>query len=243
MPVPVIEVKSLSKVYENEGVKTPVLFDVDLTIPKGQFVAIMGPSGSGKSTLMHILGFLDQASNGTYHFCGRDVTNVTEAELAVIRNQEVGFVFQAFFLLAHSTVLDNILLPLRYDDRDSRAEQKKRAIAAAESVGLSHRLNYLTSRLSGGEKQRVAIARALVTRPAVIFADEPTGNLDSRSGAQVMYLLQELHKKGHSIVMVTHESSTAEHAERIVRMRDGKILSDEMVTERRIAAPESELAK
>lgn len=238
-----IRAVNLEKTYENDGVKTPVLFGVNLDIKHGEFVSIMGPSGSGKSTLMHILGFLDQATGGQYLFKGENVTALDSAELATIRNREVGFVFQAFFLLAKSTVLDNVLLPLVYDNRDSRAVQRTRALKAISDVGLAHRADFPSTQLSGGEKQRVAIARALVNNPSIIFADEPTGNLDSKSGRQVMLLLQELNDQGHTIVMVTHETFTAEHAKRIIRIRDGKISSDELVLKQRRANEAEDLMK
>jgi putative ABC transport system ATP-binding protein len=208
---------------------------VNFSIPKGQFVAIMGPSGSGKSTLMHILGFLDTLSTGKYLFEGRDVSTLKEDELAKFRGEKVGFIFQAFNLLPKTSVLENVKLPLLYSNippskRDALAKK------AIESVGLSHRINNLSNQLSGGERQRVAIARALILNPAVIFADEPTGNLDSKSGTAVMELLQNLNtKEGHTIVLVTHETYTSEHAERILRIKDGLIQSDEAVKNRRFA--------
>jgi len=230
-----IEVKNLSKSYVNDGVITPVLHDLSFSINEGEFVAIMGPSGSGKSTLMHILGFLDRPTSGIYRFDGAETMNLTDDDLAAIRNKKVGFVFQAFNLLPRTSVLDNVMLPLVYDGvKDPTA----RATEVIESVGLAHRRNHLSSQLSGGEKQRVAIARALVNGPQVFFADEPTGNLDSKSGGQIMALLAELHKKGNTIILVTHETYTAEHAERILKMRDGEIVADEKVKKRVAAAGE-----
>lgn len=231
----VINIVDLKKSYENEGVKTPVLHGVSFTIPKGQFVAIMGPSGSGKSTLMHILGFLDTLSSGKYFFEGRDVSTLGEDELARLRGEKVGFIFQAFNLLPKTSVLENVMLPLLYSKVPvgKREQMAKKAIAA---VGLSHRINNLSSQLSGGERQRVAIARSLIREPSIIFADEPTGNLDSKSGTQVMEVLQHLNiEDGHTIVLVTHETYTSEHAERILRIKDGLIESDEKVKNRRIA--------
>lgn len=224
-----IEVHNLCKTYINDGVETPVLHDLSFSISHGEFVAIMGPSGSGKSTLMHILGFLDRPSGGVYRFDGKETMDLTDDDLAAIRNKKVGFVFQAFNLLPRTSVVDNVTLPLVYDGvKDSAA----RATDVINSVGLTHRRNHLSSQLSGGEKQRVAIARALVNNPQVLFADEPTGNLDSKSGGQIMALLAELNKKGNTIILVTHETYTAEHAERIIKLRDGEIVSDEKVRKR-----------
>ncbi len=228
-----IEAKNLTKTYELGELETTVLKGVDFSMNRGEFVAIMGPSGSGKSTFMHILGMLDRLSSGHYFFAGKEVSDFSDEELAHLRNQEIGFVFQAFNLLSRTSVIDNVKLPLIYSP--DKRDMDKRAKAVLESVGLGHRLNYFTNQISGGEKQRVAIARALVNNPSVIFADEPTGNLDSKSGDQVMGILQNLHAQGKSIVLVTHENFTAEHAERIVRLRDGELVSDEKVKNRRFA--------
>jgi len=206
--------------------ETPVLFDIDLVIERGEFVAIMGPSGSGKSTLMHILGFLDHHTKGQFLFQGEPATKMDEDTLAKIRATRVSFVFQAFNLLPRTTVFQNVLLPLLYHPTIPAAEREGRVQRAIEAVGLSERSTYLSNQLSGGQKQRVAIARALVTQPEVIFADEPTGNLDSASGTHVMAALQALHRAGHTIILVTHEQSTAEHAERILKIYDGKITDD-----------------
>lgn len=231
----VIQVIDLKKQYENDGVVTPVLHGVNFAIKKGEFVAIMGPSGSGKSTLMHILGFLDTLTTGKYIFDGRDVSTLNEDELAVMRGDKVGFIFQAFNLLPKTSVLENVKLPLLYSNipAGKRDVMAKKAI---ESVGLTHRINNLSNQLSGGERQRVAIARALIREPSVIFADEPTGNLDSKSGMQVMQLLQRLNlEEKHTIILVTHETYTSEHAERILRIKDGLIQTDEQVKNRRLA--------
>lgn len=239
---PIIEINNLSKQYINEDVVTPVLHNLSFKINKGEFLAIMGPSGSGKSTLMHILGFLDRPTSGKYLFDGQDVSTLSDDELANMRSRQVGFVFQAFNLLPRTTVLENVMLPLVY----IQMTQKKRielAKASLNAVGLSHRLQYVSSQLSGGEKQRVAIARALVNEPAVIFADEPTGNLDSKSGLQVMKILQDLNKEGHTIILVTHERYTAEHAKRILRIMDGSIIADETVNNRHDANGAAELIK
>lgn len=232
----VIQVKDLIKRYENDGVVTPVLHGVSFGIKKGEFIAIMGPSGSGKSTLMHILGFLDTLTTGQYIFDGKDVSTLTDDALASFRGEKVGFVFQAFNLLAKASVLENVKLPLLYSDVPAR-QWDGMAKKAIESVGLSHRINNLSNQLSGGEKQRVAIARALIRNPSVIFADEPTGNLDSKSGIQVMEILQKLNmEQCVTIILVTHETYTAEHAARVLRIRDGLMVSDEMVVNRRIAS-------
>lgn len=226
-PIPLIEVRNMNKSYLNDGVETPVLFDINLTIQPGEFVSIMGPSGSGKSTLMHILGFLDVPTSGHYHFKGTSTEEQTEDALAFIRAGSVSFVFQSFNLLPRTTVLDNVMLPLLYHATIPVHERKERAIRAIESVGLGERTLFYSNQLSGGQQQRVAIARSLVTEPEVIFADEPTGNLDSASGKHVMEILQKLHAEGHTIILVTHERTTAEHAERIVKIHDGRIVADE----------------
>lgn len=231
----VIQVKDLKKTYVNDGVETPVLHGITFDVPKGQFVAIMGPSGSGKSTLMQILGFLDNITAGTYLFEGRDVSTLSDDELAVMRGEGVGFIFQAFNLLPKTTVLDNVMLPLLYSNIPV-SKREKMAMEAIEAVKLTHRAKNLSNQLSGGERQRVAIARALIRKPPVIFADEPTGNLDSKSGTLVMEILQHLNiDQGHTIILVTHETYTSEHAERILRIKDGLLVGDEQVKQRRMA--------
>lgn len=224
--MPLIETQALFKSYQNDGVVTPVLFDINLKIQKGEFVAIMGPSGSGKSTLMHILGFLDTQTKGEYLFQGKKSKIMSDDDLAQIRASRVSFVFQSFNLLPRTTVLQNVLLPLLYHPTIPPGEREERARAAIKLVELTDRVDYLSNQLSGGQKQRVAIARALVTNPDVIFADEPTGNLDSHSGIAVMQALQTLNDRGHTIILVTHERATAEHARRILRILDGRIADD-----------------
>ncbi len=239
----IIRVENLKKSYFNDEVETAVLHGITFSVPEGQFLAIMGPSGSGKSTLMHILGFLDGLTGGKYFFEGRDVSTLDEDELATMRGEKIGFIFQAFNLLPKTSVLDNVMLPLLYSDVPP-SKRRKLAQDAIEAVGLEHRANNLSNQLSGGERQRVAIARALIRKPPVIFADEPTGNLDSKSGAQVMRILQNLEReRGHTVILVTHETYTAEHAERIVKIKDGLLVKDELVAKRFIASEEATLMK
>ena len=228
-----ISIKNIKKEYQTGEVITKVLHGISFDIEAGEFVSIMGPSGSGKSTLMHILGFLDRPTSGIYEFKGRNTAKFSDDELAHLRNQEVGFVFQSFNLLPRTTVLENVKLPLLYAAKKIDAD--KRAAEVLASVGLKHRLHYYTNQISGGEAQRVAIARALVNSPSIIFADEPTGNLDSKAGVQVMAILQKLNDQGKTIVLVTHETYTAEHAKRIIKIRDGRIEDDFPITNRRIA--------
>ncbi len=231
--MPLIEVKNLEKIYHDEEVATQVLKGISFGIKEGEFVAVMGPSGSGKSTMLHILGFLDMPSSGEYLFEGKSITKHTDEEIAYVRNKKFGFVFQSFNLLPRTTVFENVKLPLVYSGVKEELWDGL-ARKAIESVGLSHRLDFEPSQLSGGEKQRVAIARALVNSPQVIFADEPTGNLDSKSGEVVMEIIQKLNaEKGHTIILITHETYTAEYAERIIRLHDGKIESDVKVSSRR----------
>jgi len=229
-----VEVKELKKVYKDGETETPVLHGLTFTVEKGEFVAVMGPSGSGKSTLLQILGFLDGYTSGKYIFEGKSVSSYSPIEVAKIRNKKLGFIFQAFNLLSKTSVLDNVKLPLLYSDIPEK-EWDRLARAAVDSVGLTHRIDHEPSQLSGGEKQRVAIARALVCEPSIIFADEPTGNLDSKSGQIVMELIQKLNDHGHTILLITHETSTAEHARRIIHIRDGLIEKDHKVENRRDA--------
>lgn len=240
-----IRVENLSKTYGEGEVKTHALRGASFTIEKGEFVSIMGPSGSGKSTLMQILGLLDSASEGEYFFEGTDVTKFSEDEKAKIRNKKLGFVFQSFNLLPRTTVYENVELPLLYDEKkvESLADNSGKIKKALEAVGIAHRVDYLSNQISGGEKQRVAIARALVNEPEVIFADEPTGNLDSKSGLQVMKILQDLNEQGHTIILVTHETYTAQHAKRILYMKDGQLVADDEVKNRKIADGENDLLK
>ncbi|NIP32579.1 ATP-binding cassette domain-containing protein [Candidatus Saccharibacteria bacterium] len=238
---PLISIRDIKKDYVNEEVVTKVLHGISFDIHKGEFLAIMGPSGSGKSTLMHILGFLDRPTSGDFFFNGRDVSKLTDDDLAEMRSSEVGFVFQAFFLLPRTTVYENVMLPLVYT-KFSQKERDEMTREAIDAVGLTHRMNHTSNQLSGGEKQRVAIARAIVNRPSVVFADEPTGNLDSRSGQQVMEELEDLNDRGRTIILVTHEKYTAEHAERIIYIKDGLVTSDTRV-ENRLRAKDGELVK
>jgi putative ABC transport system ATP-binding protein len=229
----IISIKNLKKSYHDGVEATVALAGVSFDIRKGEFVAIMGPSGSGKSTLLHVLGLLDEPTFGTYHFNGKNISSYTGDVLADFRNRELGFVFQAFNLLARTSVLENVKLPLMYSEHIPEHEWDARATKAIEAVGLGHRMNHDQSELSGGERQRVAIARALVTDPAVIFADEPTGNLDSKSGKNIMSILQKLNEKeGKTVILITHETATANHAERIIRLMDGEIESDVKVKDR-----------
>lgn len=229
-----IEAKDLKKEYRNDSVVTTALAGVSFDIKEGEFIAIMGPSGSGKSTLMHIMGFLDRPSFGSYKFEGQKMEDLTDDELAYIRNEKMGFVFQFFNLLPRTTVFDNVRLPLAYT-KIPKKEKDERTKEAIEAVGLSHRKNHYSNQLSGGEQQRVAIARAIVNHPSVIFADEPTGNLDSKSGQQIMEILQDLNDEGHTIVLVTHEKYTSEMAERVIELKDGKIINDKLIDHRRKA--------
>ncbi|OGZ08618.1 MAG: macrolide ABC transporter ATP-binding protein [Candidatus Lloydbacteria bacterium RIFCSPHIGHO2_02_FULL_54_17] len=224
--MPLIEAKQLKMIYASEGAPTVALGGVDCTIEKGEFVAVMGPSGSGKSTLLQILGLLDRPTEGEYHFDGKSVAKYSDDEQAELRNRSIGFVFQQFNLLARTSVLENVKLPLAYSSVPQK-EWDSRAKKLIEAVGLSHRMYHEPSQLSGGEKQRVAIARALVTNPEIIFADEPTGNLDSASGAKVIEILRKLHNEdGHTVVLITHDEAVAREAKRVIALKDGMIVSD-----------------
>ncbi|MBU3187834.1 ABC transporter ATP-binding protein [Clostridium estertheticum] len=228
-----IEVKDVLKRYITGDIDFTALKSVSLKIEKGEFTAIMGPSGSGKSTFMNILGCLDRMDSGTYFLNGLDVSNLEDNQLALIRNKEIGFVFQAFNLLPRISVLENVMLPMLYAGIPAK-ERKDRALIALEKVGLSDRIKHRPNEISGGQKQRVAIARAMVNNPAVIMADEPTGNLDTKSSIEIMKIFQNLNADGATILMVTHEDDIAKCAKRIVRFLDGKIVDDYPVSGRRI---------
>ncbi|MGB9696728.1 MAG: ABC transporter ATP-binding protein [Ignavibacteria bacterium] len=220
-----IHIKDIVKVYEMGEEKLYALQGVNLDIAKNEYVAIMGPSGSGKSTLMNIIGCLDTPTSGTYILNGRDVHEMDDNELAEIRNKEIGFVFQTFNLLSRSDALHNVELPLIYSGVPKN-ERIQRAREALESVGLGDRIRHKPNELSGGQRQRVAVARALINKPSILLADEPTGNLDTKTGEEIMMLFEELNQKGNTIIIVTHEESIARHARRIVKIRDGKIEDD-----------------
>ncbi len=232
----VIQTEKLTKTYVSGSNEVHALRGVDLTITRGELVAIMGASGSGKSTLMNLLGCLDTPTSGTYALDGRRVDGLSPNELAAIRNHKLGFVFQGFNLLARTSAIKNVELPLLYDRSGRTRDTRALAVSALQRVGLGERLDHVPSELSGGQQQRVAIARALVTNPALVLADEPTGNLDSRTSIEVMGLFQELNEQGITIILVTHEADVAAYASRIVVVRDGRIRSDEPLTQRRNAA-------
>lgn len=227
-----LDIRNVSRTYGNADVLTPALRDVSFHVEEGAFVAIMGPSGSGKSTLLHLLGFLDRPTTGTFLFAGKSIGDVNDEALARLRNAEVGFIFQMFHLLPRVTVLKNVALPLVYTGVPA-SERDRRAAEALEAVGMTHRLSHVPSQLSGGERQRTAIARAVINNPRLILADEPTGNLDAASGQMVLHILERLHAEGRTIVLVTHETALADHAERILRLRDGRLIADERHTGRR----------
>ncbi|MFA7418590.1 MAG: ABC transporter ATP-binding protein [Melioribacteraceae bacterium] len=227
----IITIEHIAKIYQVGTEEVHALADVSLKIDKGEYVAIMGPSGSGKSTLMNILGCLDTPTKGIYNFNDVNVSQMNDNELAKVRNKEIGFVFQTFNLLPRSDALHNVELPLIYAGIPS-AERKERAKESLAHVGLADRMHHRPNELSGGQRQRVAIARALVTRPSIILADEPTGNLDTKTGEDIMALFNEIYEQGNTIILVTHEEYIAEHAERILRIRDGLIERDEHVKER-----------
>jgi putative ABC transport system ATP-binding protein len=226
---PVIEIEDITKTYQMGRVAVEALRGVSLMVGPGEMLAIMGPSGSGKSTLMNILGCLDQPSTGKYLLDGKDVSHLSDNQLAEIRNHRIGFVFQTFNLLARASALRNVMLPLIYGGV-GRTERCQRARQALETVGLADRVDHSPTELSGGQQQRVAIARALVNDPAIILADEPTGNLDSKSGAEIMAVLQELNRdRGITVVLVTHDETIARHTQRIIRLHDGHITQDQTV--------------
>lgn len=229
----IITIENISKVYSVGDTEVKALKDVSLTIDKNEYVAIMGPSGSGKSTLMNMLGCLDTPSGGRYEFKGKNVSAMTDNELAAIRNKEIGFVFQTFNLLSRSNALHNVELPLIYSGI-AGSERRERAYKALVDVGLEQRIHHKPNELSGGQRQRVAIARALVTNPSIILADEPTGNLDSKTGEEIMILFNQIHQAGNTIILVTHEEYIAKHADRIIRLKDGYVHSDEKVVDRYI---------
>lgn len=226
---PTIQTSGLGKTYTTGDLETVVLTDINLTIQKGEFVAIMGPSGSGKSTLMHILGALDLPTVGTYTLDGQDVGKLTDDELAQIRNTKIGFVFQAYNLLVRTSAIDNVMIPMEYAGVPD-SEQRKKATDLLELVGLSDRMNHPPNKLSGGQQQRVAIARSLVMNPSIILADEPTGNIASDQAEEIMDIFTRLNEKGHTIIMITHEPDIAAHARRIIHIKDGKIIAEEQHT-------------
>jgi putative ABC transport system ATP-binding protein len=224
---PIISLINIVRSFSIGAEEVKALRGVNLNINKNEYVALMGPSGSGKSTLMNLLGCLDTPTSGQYILNGTDVSVLNDNELAQIRNKEIGFIFQTFNLLPKSTALDNVILPLIYAGMD-KATREQRALKTLEDVGLANRVKHKPNELSGGQRQRVAVARALVNNPAIILADEPTGNLDSKTSVEIMGLFEEIHKKGNTIIVVTHEEDIARHAHRIIRLRDGVIESDEM---------------
>ena len=237
---PLITINDIGRKYVIGAEVIHALKSVTLTINKGEFVALMGPSGSGKSTLMNILGCLDTPTKGQYVLNGIDVSRMSDDELAEVRNQEIGFVFQTFNLLPRNTSLDNVALPLVYAGV-SKDDRRKRAQQALENVGLGNRVDHKPNELSGGQRQRVAVARALINNPSIILADEPTGNLDTKTSIEIMGLIEDIHAKGNTIILVTHEEDIAQHAHRIVRMRDGLIENDYHNTDIRSVKDRAEL--
>jgi len=239
--MPVISIRDLVKTYHVGEVTVRALRGASIDVEAGEFVAVTGPSGSGKSTLMHILGCLDRPTSGTYVLDGKDVSRMSKDDLAIVRNRKIGFVFQGFNLLSRTTALDNVELPLLYNGSNKlkTAERHKRAMAALTAVGLGERFHHFPNQLSGGQQQRVAIARALVTQPTILLADEPTGNLDTRTSIEVMDIFQRLNmERGITVLLITHEMDIAEYGTRLVRFRDGRIQVDQKITNRRDAARE-----
>ncbi|PAB58153.1 ABC transporter ATP-binding protein [Anaeromicrobium sediminis] len=232
-----IKIKNLKKIYNTGSVSVEALKNVDIDVKPEEFVSIMGPSGSGKSTLMNILGCLDKPSDGKYLLDGYEIDSLNDGDLATIRNKKIGFVFQSFNLLPRISALKNVELPMMYAGISPK-ERKERAINALERVGLGDRVHHKSNELSGGQRQRVAIARALVNDPAIILADEPTGNLDTKSGDEVMGIFQQLNNEGVTIVMVTHEPEIAEHTKRVITFRDGELIEDKPVEDRKIISLE-----
>ncbi|MCF6307943.1 MAG: ABC transporter ATP-binding protein [Flavobacteriaceae bacterium] len=224
----VIKIRSIVRNFPLGQEVVKVLKGIDLDIERGEYVALMGPSGSGKSTLMNLLGCLDTPTSGNYELNGKDVSNMTQDELAEIRNKEIGFVFQTFNLLPRTTALDNVALPMIYAGV-SKEERKKRAEQVLKQVGLADRMDHKPSQLSGGQRQRVAVGRALVNKPSIILADEPTGNLDSQTSLEIMALFKEIHDQGNTVIIVTHEEEIAKHTHRIIRLVDGMVSSDERI--------------
>ncbi len=235
-----LQIDGLTKTFVNGGTELQILKGVSLTVEAGEFVAIMGPSGSGKSTFMNMLGCLDRPTSGSYLLDGIKVTQLSDSKLAAVRNGKIGFVFQAFNLLPRSSALQNVELPMLYAGV-GRQERRRRALEALQRVGLAERIHHKPPQLSGGQKQRVAIARALVNQPAILLADEPTGNLDSRSSVEIMAIFQELHAQGVTIILVTHETDIARHAQRIITFKDGNVISDEHVQDRLFAKRSEEV--
>ena len=238
----IINIEHISKVYQVGTEEVHALSDISISIDKNEYVAIMGPSGSGKSTLMNVLGCLDTPTAGKYEFNTNNVSEMNDNDLAKIRNKEIGFVFQTFNLLPRSDALHNVELPLIYAGVPT-SERRERARQALIDVGLENRIHHKPNELSGGQRQRVAVARALVTRPSIILADEPTGNLDSKTGEEIMLLFNEIHDRGNTIILVTHEEYIAEHAARIVRLKDGLVESDKIVDKRYIPKLNSVIEK
>lgn len=223
-----IRMENLSKIYKMDGVQVEALKKVSLSVEAGEYVSIMGPSGSGKSTLMNLVGCLDTPTSGKYHLDGLLVSEMDDDQLAAVRNKKIGFVFQTFNLLPRSSALHNVELPMQYAGVEKNIRREK-AIASLESVGLAHRIHHKPTEMSGGERQRVSIARALVNDPAILLADEPTGNLDSKTGVEIMGIFDRLHKDGKTVILVTHDQKVGEHARRMVRILDGEIVSDQQV--------------